>query len=233
MKTKPISRLKGTGGRQLHVPLKTARGRRVSSQRWLQRQLNDPYVIKAKLMGYRSRAAFKLLEINERFDFLKPGMNVVDIGAAPGGWSQVVVGIVNPEKSGSKIIAVDLQEIEPMPFVEIEQMDFMDEGSDTKMIEMLGGKQADIVLSDMAASSTGHAKTDHIKIMVLANLAFDFAEKVLAPEGVFVAKVLQGGTESELLKRLKESFKIVKHVKPPSSRKDSSEMYVFASGFKK
>ena len=222
MKTKP----KTPGGRHLHVKVKTTRKRSNSSQRWLQRQLNDPYVAQAKLLSYRSRAAFKLKEMNERFGFLKPGMNVVDLGAAPGGWTQVAV------EAGAKVIAVDLQEMEPLAGAQILQMDFTADGSEEVIIELLGGKLADVVLSDMAASSTGHAKTDHIKIMLLANSAFDFAEKVLASDGVFIAKVLQGGTEGELLKRLKVRFKVVKHVKPPASRKDSSEMYVYAAGFK-
>ncbi len=221
-----------TGGRQLSVRLKTARGRKTSSQRWLQRQLNDPYVAKSKELGYRSRAAFKLIEMNEKVKFLNPGSRVVDLGAAPGGWTQVAIEIIKPQLTNGYVLGLDLQEMEPLAGATLLHLDFLQEDAEEIVIKELGGKQADVVLSDMAAFSTGHAPTDHLKIMALAETAFCFAEKVLAPGGTFLAKVLQGGTENTLLNRLKQSFKIVKHLKPPSSRKDSSEMYVIALEFK-
>lgn len=217
---------KGTGGRKLSIRVKSARGRKTSSTRWLKRQLNDPYVMRAKEMGYRSRAAFKLLEINEKCPFLKKGQRIVDLGAAPGGWTQVAVEIVKPLETKGYVLGIDLQEIEPIPGAQLIQLDFLDDNAEDIIIEALGGERADAVLSDMAAASSGHALTDHLKIMALAETAFEFAEKVLRPGGTFLAKVLQGGTERELLLKLKQSFKTVKHIKPPSSRKDSSEMYV-------
>lgn len=223
---------KQTGGRQLAVRLKTARGRKISSARWLQRQLNDPYVIKSKELGYRSRAAFKLLEINEKLNFLQPGMRVVDLGAAPGGWTQVALEIVKPQQTGGYVLGLDLQEMEPLAGATLLQLDFLQEDAEEIVIKELGGRQADVVLSDMAAFSTGHAPTDHLKIMALAETAFFFAQKVLAPGGTFLAKVLQGGTENTLLAQLKQSFKVVKHIKPPASRKDSSEMYVIGLEYK-
>lgn len=221
-----------TGGRQLTVRLKTARGRKTSSQRWLQRQLNDPYVSKSKELGYRSRAAFKLLEINEKIKFLSPGKRVVDLGAAPGGWTQVALELVKPQQTGCYVLGLDIQEMEPIAGATLLHLDFLQEDAEEIVIAELGGKQADVVLSDMAAFSTGHAPTDHLKIMALAETAFYFAKKVLAPGGTFLAKVLQGGTENTLLNQLKQSFKTVKHIKPPASRKDSSEMYVIALDFK-
>lgn len=221
-----------SGGRQLSVRLKTARGRKTSSQRWLQRQLNDPYVTKSKELGYRSRAAFKLLEMNEKAKFLSPGKRVVDLGAAPGGWTQVAVEIVKPQSTGGYVLGLDLQEMEPIAGATLLHLDFLQEDAEEIVLKELGGRQADVVLSDMAAFSTGHGPTDHLKIMDLAETAFCFAEKVLAPGGTFLAKVLQGGTENNLLKRLKKSFKTVKHLKPPASRKDSSEMYVIALEYK-
>jgi 23S rRNA (uridine2552-2'-O)-methyltransferase len=227
-----VKKTKQTGGRKLSVKVKTARGRKTSSTRWLNRQLNDPYVLKAKDMGYRSRAAFKLIEINERFKFLKKGQRIVDLGAAPGGWIQVAVEIVKPDETKGYVLGVDLQEIEPIPGAVLLQLDFLDEDAEEKVMEAMGLQKADVVLSDMAASSSGHALTDHLKIMALAETAYEFAEKVLSPGGVFLAKVLQGGTEKQLLNRLKQDFKSVKHVKPPSSRKDSSEMYVIGLDFR-
>jgi 23S rRNA (uridine2552-2'-O)-methyltransferase len=220
------------GGRQLSVRLKTARGRKTSSQRWLQRQLNDPYVTKSRDLGYRSRAAFKLLEMNEKVKFLGPGKRVVDLGAAPGGWTQVAIEICKPEQTASYVLGLDLQEMEPIAGSTLLQLDFLQEDAEEIVLNALGGQQADVVLSDMAAFSTGHAPTDHLKIMALAETAFCFAEKILSPGGTFLAKVLQGGTENSLLSRLKQSFKIVKHLKPPASRKDSSEMYVIGLEFK-
>jgi 23S rRNA (uridine2552-2'-O)-methyltransferase len=227
-----IMSISKSGGRQLTVKLKTARGRKTSSQRWLQRQLNDPYVCKAKELGYRSRAAFKLLEMNEKINFLSPGKRVVDLGAAPGGWTQVAIEIVKPQLTSGYVLGLDLQEMDPIAGATLLQLDFLEDDAEDIVIQALGGQQADVVLSDMAAFSTGHSPTDHLKIMGLAETAFAFAEKVLAPGGTFLAKVLQGGTENMLLNRLKHSFKIVKHLKPPASRKDSSEMYVIALEFK-
>jgi len=224
--------VKDLGGRQLSVRVKTARGRKTSSTRWLQRQLNDPYVSKAKECGYRSRAAFKLLEMNEKSKFLGPGKRVVDLGAAPGGWTQVAVEIVKPGQTDGYVLGLDLQEMEPIAGATLLHLDFLQDDAEEIVIKALGGSQADVVLSDMAAFSTGHSLTDHLKIMHLAETAFWFAQKVLAPGGTFLAKVLQGGTESSLLTQLKQSFKTVKHIKPPASRKDSSEMYVIALDFK-
>lgn len=214
------------------VKVKTARGRTVAQARWLQRQLNDPYVIAAKSQGYRSRAAYKLIELDEKFKLLKPGMRVVDLGAAPGGWTQVAVQRVKAgEKSGGFVLGVDINPVEPIPGAILMQQDFLAEGADTRVIEALGGK-ADLVLSDMAAPATGHRQTDHIRIMALCEAALDFALRVLNPGGGFVAKVLRGGTENELLNTMKRHFRVVKHVKPPASRSDSAESYVLALGFR-
>ena len=215
--------------------VKTARGRTVSSQRWLQRQLNDPYVAEAKKRGYRSRAAFKLLQIDDQFRFLKPGGRVVDLGAAPGGWTQVAVERVKPgqggEKGGGVVIGIDITPIEPIAGATVLAKDFYDDDAPAVLEKLLGGP-ADVVLSDMAAPSTGHSQTDHIKIMALAETAYDFAKDVLAKGGVFICKVLQGGATGELLKLLKRDFTEVKHVKPPASRSDSAEIYVVALGFR-
>jgi 23S rRNA (uridine2552-2'-O)-methyltransferase len=224
------------GNRTLSVRVKTARGRKLSSTRWLQRQLNDPYVQKAKKDGYRGRAAYKILEIDDRFRFLVPGARVVDLGCAPGGWCQVAVPRVNAlgEKSGKArgtILGVDLQEVEPIAGTELMHLDFLDEGADEAVKARLGG-QADVVMSDMAASASGHRQTDHIKIMDLAETAAHFAFDVLAPGGTFVSKVLQGGTEGDILALLKQRFTKVQHFKPPASRKDSAEMFVVATGFR-
>lgn len=226
----------GRGDRALKVRVKSAKGRRTSSTRWLQRQLNDPYVARAQREGYRSRAAYKLLEIDDRFRFLVPGARVVDLGCAPGGWCQVAVQRVNalgekPGKRQGRVIGVDLQEVEPIAGAELMQLDFLDSGADEAVRALLGG-EADVVLSDMAASSTGHRQTDHMRIMALAEAAAQFAFDVLAPGGVFAAKVLRGGTENDLLALLKQRFAKVQHFKPPSSRKDSAEMFVVATGFR-
>jgi 23S rRNA (uridine2552-2'-O)-methyltransferase len=231
-----MSRAKGGGERALKVRVKTARGRKLSSTRWLQRQLNDPYVQRARKEGYRGRAAYKILEIDDRFRFLVPGARVVDLGCAPGGWCQVAVKRVNAlgEKAGKargSVLGVDIQPVEPIAGAEIMQLDFLDAGADEAVKARLGG-QADVVLSDMAAPASGHRRTDHLKIMALAEAAAEFAFDVLAPGGSFVAKVLRGGTEGELLAPLKQRFDKVQHVKPPSSRKDSAEMFVVATGFR-
>lgn len=218
----------GSGTRTLKQRVKTAHKRSLSSQKWLERQLNDPYVARAKREGYRSRAAFKLLEIDEKYHILKPGQRVVDLGAAPGGWSQIAARKVG---SKGKVVGIDLLPIDPMPGVEFIQLDFLDESAPGKLIELLGGP-ADIVMSDMAANTTGHKKTDHLRIMGLAEAAIYFAREILAPGGVFIAKVFQGGTESQLLADLKRDFAVVRHVKPAASRADSAELYVMATGFR-
>ncbi len=219
---------KGTGNRGLHTRVKTAKGRRPSSTRWLQRQLNDPYVQEAKRQGYRSRAAFKLIELDDKFKFLKKGAKVIDLGAAPGGWTQVAMERIG---DNGHVIGIDLQEMEAIPGADLIQGDFLDDYAPDRLKALLGG-QADIVLSDMAAASTGHPQTDHLRIMGLLEVAADFAADVLAPGGTFVGKVLQGGTENELLAALKRDFKTVKHAKPPASRSDSAEIYVVATGFR-
>ncbi len=218
----------GSGTRNLKQRVKTANKRSLSSQKWLERQLNDPYVARAKREGYRSRAAYKLLEIDEKYHLLKTGQRVVDLGAAPGGWSQIAARKVGPK---GKVVGIDLLPIDPMPGVEFIELDFLDESAPGKLIEMLGGP-ADVVMSDMAANTTGHKKTDHLRIMGLAEAAIYFAREILAPGGVFIAKVFQGGTEGELLADLKRDFAVVRHVKPAASRADSAELYVMATGFR-
>ncbi|HRF07355.1 MAG TPA: RlmE family RNA methyltransferase [Xanthobacteraceae bacterium] len=213
------------------VRVKSKNKRSHSSHQWLSRQLNDPYVRKAHAAGYRSRAAFKLIEIDDKHKILKRGARVVDLGAAPGGWSQVAAERIGVDKGQGKIVAIDLLDIEPIPGVDFAQMDFNDDDAPERLKAMLGG-QADIVLSDMAANTIGHRQTDHLKIVALVEMAAEFAREVLAPGGSFIAKVLQGGTEGELLAALKRDFKVVKHIKPPASRKDSAELYVLATGFR-
>ena len=222
---------RGPDGRPLKVRVKTSRGRTTSSQKWLQRQLNDPYVARAKREGWRSRAAFKLIELDEKAHLLKRGMRILDLGAAPGGWSQVAAKKIGLEEGKGKIVAIDLLEIEPIPGVLFAQMDFLAEEAPARLLEMLDG-QADLVMSDMAANATGHKQTDHIRIVALVELAADFARQVLAPGGTFLAKVIQGGTEGHLLNDLKRDFTQVRHVKPAASRADSAELYVLATGFR-
>jgi 23S rRNA (uridine2552-2'-O)-methyltransferase len=217
-----------TSRRSASIRVKTARGRKPSSTRWLQRQLNDPYVAAAQKAGYRSRAAFKLLELDERFALLQGARRVLDLGAAPGGWSQVALAKLKP---GSVIVAVDISEVEPLAGVTTLQMDALDPSSVPALRAALGGR-ADIVMSDMAAAATGHTGTDHLRVMALCEAAIDIAEDVLNADGAFIAKVLKGGTERELLDRLKQSFRKVRHAKPPASRADSSEVYVVAQGFR-
>lgn len=221
---------KGSGARDLAVRVKTGKGRKLSSKLWLERQLNDPYVARAKREGLRSRAAFKLSEIDDKARFLKKGQRVIDLGAAPGGWSQVAAKRVGAPQQG-RVVAIDLLAIDPLPGVEFAQLDFLSEDAPDKLKAMLGGK-ADVVLSDMAANATGHRKTDHIKIVALVEAAGEFAREVLAPGGTFLAKVLQGGAETELLAGLKRDFASVKHVKPSASRSDSAELYLLATGFR-
>jgi 23S rRNA (uridine2552-2'-O)-methyltransferase len=226
----------GRGQRDLTVKVKTARGRKLSSTRWLQRQLNDPYVKRAQAEGFRGRAAFKIMELDDKFRFLVPGARVVDLGCAPGGWMQVAVPRINAlgEKKGKavgRIIGIDLQEVEPLPGAEIHQLDFMSDGADEQIKEWLGGP-ADVVMSDMAAASSGHKQTDHLRIIALCETAAHLAFDVLAEGGTFVAKVLAGGAEGELQKLLKQKFDKVANVKPPASRADSSEKFVIATGFR-
>ncbi|WP_372624140.1 RlmE family RNA methyltransferase [Falsiroseomonas sp.] len=217
-----------TGGRSLATRLRTAKGRSAQSQRWLERQLNDPYVQAAKAAGWRSRAAFKLIELDEKFHLLKPGGRVVDLGAAPGGWTQVAVRKVGDR---GRVVGLDLLAVDPVPGAMLLQGDFQDPEAEAAVEAELGG-QADLVLSDMAPNTTGHGATDHLRIMSLAELALDFALRVLAPGGAFVAKVFQGGSEKAFLATLKQRFAQVRHAKPPASRKDSAELYVVATGFK-
>jgi 23S rRNA (uridine2552-2'-O)-methyltransferase len=219
------------GGRSLKTRVRTARKRSLSSTLWLQRQLNDPYVARAKREGYRSRAAFKLLEIDERYHFLKRGQRIVDLGAAPGGWSQVAAKATGAGEGSVKIFGIDLLPIEPVAGVEFRVLDFLAPEAPNLLKEWLGGP-ADVVLSDMAANATGHKKTDHLRIVGLVELAVDFAGEILSEGGAFLAKVLQGGTEAELLAKLKRDFAVVRHVKPQASRADSSELYVLATGFR-
>ena len=210
------------------VRVRTAKGRKLSSTRWLERQLNDPYVAEAKRRGYRSRAAFKLAEIDDKFHILGRGRRVVDLGAAPGGWIQVALARVGP---AGRVIGIDLQPMVPIPGAVLLEGDFLDPDALQRLLAALGG-DADVVLSDMAAAATGHARTDHLRIMALAEAALAFALEVLAPEGAFVAKVLQGGSERTLLETMRRNFARVAHFKPPSSRTESAELYVVATGFR-
>ena len=219
------------GGRALKTRVNTARKRSLSSRLWLERQLNDPFVARAKREGYRSRAAYKLMEIDEKYQLLQPGGRIVDLGAAPGGWSQVAARRVKSAEGRGRVIGIDLIEIDPIEGVEFRVMDFHDAGAPEALRAWLGGP-ADGVMSDMAANATGHRKTDHLRIVGLTEIASDFARGVLAPGGFFLAKVLQGGSERELLARLKQEFAAVRHLKPKASRADSAEMYVLATGFR-
>jgi len=212
--------------RGLSVSLRTARGRTTASQGWLQRQLNDPYVRAAQAQGYRSRAAFKLIELDDRYKLIKPGARVLDLGAAPGGWSQVAV-----QRGAGQVVGLDLLAIDPPKGTVFLQGDFQDPDMPERLRALLGGP-ADLVLSDMAPNTTGHTATDHIRIVALAEMALHFAMQVLAPGGGFVGKVLQGGSERALLEPMKRAFATVRHAKPPASRKDSSELYVLATGFR-
>jgi 23S rRNA (uridine2552-2'-O)-methyltransferase len=224
------------GERDLKVRVKSGKGRSLSSKLWLERQLNDPYVARARREGFRGRAAFKLIEIDDKHRFIKKGARVVDLGAAPGGWSQVAakrVGVAEGKggKVGGKIVAIDLLAMPPIAGVEFIQLDFLDPRAPDRLKQTLGGP-ADLVLSDMAANATGHSRTDHLKIMALAEAAAEFAREVLAPGGAFLCKVLQGGTETTLLAGLKRDYAGVKHVKPAASRSDSAELYLLATGFR-
>jgi 23S rRNA (uridine2552-2'-O)-methyltransferase len=240
VKTKP-SRKSGRSGRDLKVRVRSHKGRTPASRQWLERQLNDPYVARAKHEGLRSRAAFKLAEIDDKFHLLKPGGKVVDLGAAPGGWSQIAAqrvgaavgegGVLADMPGRGRVVAIDLLDMPAIPGVEFLHLDFLDPAAPDGLKVSLGGP-ADVVLSDMAANATGHRKTDHLRIMALAETAAMFAREVLRPGGTFLCKVLQGGTEAELLAGLKRDFATVKHVKPAASRPDSAELYVLALGFR-
>jgi 23S rRNA (uridine2552-2'-O)-methyltransferase len=212
--------------RGLAVFVRTAKERSPASARWLKRQLNDPYVAAARQQGWRSRAAFKLLELDDKFHLIRPGVRVLDLGAAPGGWTQVAT-----KRGAASVLAVDLLPIDPISGAVIIQGDFTDPAMPERLTAELGGA-ADLVLSDMAPNTTGHASTDHIRIVALAELALDFAVQILSPGGAFVTKVFQGGSEKQILEALKRNFTTVRHAKPPASRKDSSELYVVATGFR-
>lgn len=218
---------KPPGGRKSTQKVKAPKRRKASSNQWLERHINDPYVQAAQREGYRSRAAFKLLEMDEKYKLLKPGMAVVDLGAAPGGWSQIAVA-----RGCSPVVGIDILPMDPMPGAEFIEMDFMDDEAPEKLIAMLGGVKPDIVLSDIAPNTTGHRATDHLRIMMLVEAGYEFTVQILKPGGAFVAKVFQGGTESALLSRIKREFTTAKHIKPPSSRQESAEMYLIATGFK-
>ncbi len=226
------SKTKFGGARQMKSRVKMKSGRTVSSQRWLERQLNDPYVAAAKRDGWRSRAAFKLSEIDDKHHFLKPGQVIVDLGAAPGGWSQVASQRVKSVEGRGQVVAIDYLEFEPIPGVEILLLDFMEPEAPQLLKSMMRGGRADVVFSDMAAPTSGHTSTDHLRIMGLAEAALEFAIDVLSPGGVFLCKVFQGGSERELLIGMKKNFATVRHVKPPASRPDSAELYVLATGFR-
>jgi len=222
----------GSGQRELRTRLKTARGRKLSSQRWLERQLNDPYVARSKREGFRSRAAYKLTEIDERYGLLKPGMFVIDLGAAPGGWSQVAADRVGSTEETPRVVAIDYLDVDPIPGVVVLKKDFLDADTPALLANAIGGEKVDVILSDMAAPTTGHRATDHLRIMALCEAAADFAHETLKPGGTFLAKVFRGGTESKLLADLKKDYAKVQHVKPPASRSDSPELYLLATGFR-
>jgi 23S rRNA (uridine2552-2'-O)-methyltransferase len=219
------------GGRDLKVRVKAGKGRSLSSKRWLERQLNDPYVARARREGLRARAAYKLIEIDDKHRLLKSGARVVDLGAAPGGWSQVAAKRVGLAQGRGRVVAIDLLEMAPIAGVDFVRRDFLDARAPDEIKALLGGP-ADVVVSDMAANATGHRKTDHLRIVALAEAAAEFAREVLAPGGAFLCKVLQGGTEGTLLAALKRDFAAVKHVKPAASRADSAELYLLATGFR-
>ena len=220
------------GRREKKVRVKTARRRPASSTRWLDRQLNDPYVAEARRLGYRSRAAFKLIEIDDRLRLFRPGQAVVDLGAAPGGWTQVALERTRAAETGGRVVALDRLEIDPIPGAEILLGDFLDPETVELLERAVGEVAIDLVLSDLSPSTTGHQATDHLRIIALAEDALDFAERVLKPGGAFVAKVFRGGTDADLLKRVRVRFATVRHVKPPASRPDSAETYLVAQGFR-
>mgnify|MGYP000415493359 CR=1 FL=1 len=219
-------------GQQKKTRVKTAKKRSYASTRWLQRQLNDPYVAEAQAQGFRSRAAFKLMQLDEQLGLLKKGQNIVDLGAAPGGWTQIIVDKVKPEETGAKVVALDILEMDELSGAIVLHMDFMDNDAPDKLKEALGGEGADLVVSDIAPPTIGHKQTDHLRIMSLVEAAYYFAIEVLKPGGGFVAKVFQGGAENDLLADMRLKFTKVKHLKPNASRSDSSEIYVVGLGFR-
>ncbi|MEP1441955.1 MAG: RlmE family RNA methyltransferase [Hyphomicrobiales bacterium] len=216
----------------MHVRVKTAKKRSNSSAQWLERQLNDPYVAQAKRDGYRSRAAYKLIEIDEKHKLLRSGMRIVDLGAAPGGWSQIAAKRLGSNSDNPLVVGIDYLDVDPIAGVALLKMDFLDDEAPDALMQAIGGRKPDLVMSDMAAPTTGHKQTDHIRTLHLCEVAFDFAKQNLAPGGDFLAKVFRGGTEQTLLKDLKANFEKIYHIKPPSSRKESPELYVLAKGFK-
>lgn len=223
----------GAGTRGLHTRIKKKAGTiKDSSRRWLERHINDPYVQRSKAEGYRSRATYKLIEIDERYKLLKKGQRIIDLGAAPGGWSQIAAKIVGSTDEHPHVVGIDYLDVDPLPGVIMLKMDFLDDEAPAKLIEALDGRQPDIVLSDMAAPTTGHRRTDHIRTMHLCEVAAHFAISVLKPGGHFLSKTFQGGTENDLLDLLKRNFKSVHHVKPPASRAESVELYLLARDFK-
>lgn len=221
-----------TTGRGKTTRVKTAKRRKKGSTNWLQRQLNDPYVAEAQKQGFRSRAVFKLMQMDDKLNFLKPGKVVIDLGAAPGGWTQLAIERINPEKTDGLVVGLDILEMDDLPGATIFQKDFNDNDAPELLIEAMGGRKADIVMSDIAPNTTGHKQTDHLRIMALVELTWDFAKQVLNEDGVFIAKVFQGGAEKTLLDDLKAHCQTVRHIKPDASRKQSSEVYVVATGFK-
>ncbi|MEP3233231.1 MAG: RlmE family RNA methyltransferase [Hyphomicrobiales bacterium] len=216
----------------MHVRVKTAKKRSNSSAQWLERQLNDPYVAQARRDGYRSRAAYKLIEIDEKHKLLRSGMRIVDLGAAPGGWSQIAAKRLGSNSDNPLVVGIDYLDVDPIPGVALLKMDFLDDEAPDALMQAIGGRKPDLVMSDMAAPTTGHKQTDHIRTLHLCEVAFDFAKENLAPGGDFLAKVFRGGTEQTLLKDLKANFEKIYHIKPPASRKESPELYVLAKGFK-
>lgn len=228
---KPPSKPRNPRGAQKKVHVKTRAKRSISSARWLERQLNDPYVAQAKSDGFHSRAAYKIQQMHDDLNLFKAGMRVIDLGAAPGGWTQVACEIVKPKTTGGKVVAIDYLDMKPVAEAIFFKLDFMDNDAPERLTTAVGGK-ADVVMSDMAPPTMGHRETDHIRIMMLAEAAYDFASQILVPGGTFLCKVFQGGSSETLLKQLKKDFTKVKHVKPHASRSDSAEMYVVAMGFR-
>jgi 23S rRNA (uridine2552-2'-O)-methyltransferase len=231
-KKKPPATRTKTTPKNKKIRVKTGKKRTVSSARWLERQLNDPLVRLAKEQGYRARSAFKLIEMDDKIKAMKPGTVVIDLGATPGSWTQIAVQRVKPETTKGRVIAMDILPMDPIPGADFLQADFTENDTPDKLIAMLEGRKADVVLSDMAANTTGQRAIDHIRTVFLVELAWDFARQVLAPGGVMIAKVFQGGTEKKLLDELKKNFTSVKHVKPAASRKESPELYVVCTGFR-
>lgn len=228
----PRNASRSGGRREKKVRVKTARRRTAASTRWLGRQLNDPYVAEARRLGYRSRAAFKLIEIDDRLRLLRPGQVVVDLGAAPGGWTQVALERTRAAETGGRVVALDRLEIDPVPGADVLLGDFLDPETLTRLECAVGEAAADLVLSDLSPATTGHKATDHLRIVALAEDAFDFAGRALRPGGAFVAKVFRGGADGDLLKRVRARFETVRHIKPPASRPDSAETYLVAQGFR-